>query len=216
MVSKSLRTRCAIRAASVCLGALSGAVASAAISTFDTNDEGWRITGDAQGASVLPTHMAAGGNPGGHISATDDVQGGVWYFQAPASFHGNFAAAYGTSLTFDLKQSSLANQFDSVDVYLRGGGLELRFDTPNNPGTAWTSYSLLFTEAGGWQIGGVAPTLGQIQQVLANITDLQIRGEYVTGADMGSLDNVVMIPAPATVAVVALGGLAVMRRLRVG
>jgi hypothetical protein len=163
------------------------------VSTFDTEDEGWRITGDAQGSSVLPTHHLTGGNPGGYISATDNVQGGVWYFKAPAAFHGDYSVAYGTELEFDLKQSSLNSQFNSVDVYLRGGGLELTYDTPNNPGTVWTSYRLALTEAGGWRIGGAIPTQAQMLQVLGDVTDLQIRGEFVTGADTGSLDNVRLV-----------------------
>ena len=196
----------------VCVALVS--VASATTSTFDTDDEGWTITGDAQGSSVVATYHATGGNPGGYISATDNVQGGVWYFKAPEAFHGNFTAGYNTNLTFDLKQSSLNSQFDSVDVYLRGGGLELTFDTPNNPGTEWTSYSLNLSETGGWLIGGAAPTQTQMLQVLGNVTDLQIRGEFVTGADIGSLDNVTMVPEPATLALLAIGGVGLLKRRR--
>lgn len=176
----------------VVLGSLVPAVWGVS-STFDTDDEGWRITGDAQGSSVLPTYHLTGGNPDGYISAKDNVQGGVWYFKAPAAFHGDFSIAYDTTLEFDLMQSSLNSQFNTVDVYLRGGGLELRYDTPNNPGTVWTSYSLTLTEAGGWLIGGVVPTQEQMLQVLSDVTDLQIRGEFVTGADTGSLDNVYLV-----------------------
>jgi hypothetical protein len=39
-------------------------------------------------------------------------------------------------------------------------------------------------------------TQAQIEQVLAAPTLLQIRGEYVTGDDMGSLDNFALMTAP--------------------
>jgi hypothetical protein len=194
--------------------ALMAAFSTAAQSTFDLDDEGWTITGDAQGGGVLPTWESSGGNPGGYISATDNVQGGTWYFNAPDAFHGDFSSAYGTNLTFDLRQSRITSQFDNVDVYLRGAGMDLTFDTAGNPGTDWTGYSLLLTEAGGWDLGGLAPTQTEFQQVLADVTDLQIRGEYVSGADVGDLDNVVFVPEPATMVLLGIGGLAVLRRSR--
>lgn len=183
-----------------------------ATSTFDTSDEGWLISGDAQGGGSTPTYQTSDGNPGGHISATDDVEGGTWYFQAPAKFHGNFSNGYGTNLTFDLRQSGTNNQFNNTDIFLRGSGLELTFDTANNPGTSWTSYSVALTELSGWQLGGSAPTETQFKQVLADVTDLQIRGEYISGSDEGDLDNVTLVPEPTSLGLLGLGGLALMRR----
>lgn len=188
--------------------------ALAATSTFDTDDENWLITGDAQGGGISPTYNSSGGNPGGFISATDNVTGNVWYFQASDAFHGDFSGAYGTNLTFDLRQSGTHSQFNAVDLYLRGGGLELTFDTASNPGTEWTSYSVPLTEASGWQLDGAAPTQAQFNQVLADLTDLQIRGEYISGADVGDLDNVVLVPEPSAIALLGLGGLALIRRNR--
>jgi len=188
--------------------------ASATISTFDSNDEGWTITGDAQGGSVLPTYHATGGNPGGYVSATDNVQGGVWYFKAGPQFHGDFSTGYGTDLTFDLRQSGTHSQFDSVDVYVRGGGLELTYDTASNPGTVWTSYGIELTETAGWKLGGVPPTQAEMLQVLADVTDMQIRGEFITGSDVGDLDNVVMVPGPAGLSLLALGAPLLGRKRR--
>ena len=189
-------------------------VAAAASSTFDTDDEGWTITGDAQAGGAEPTHNGTGGNPGGYIAATDDVQGGVWYFRAPASFHGDFSSGYGTNLTFDLQQSSLSNQFNAVDIYLRGAGLELRYDTASNPGIDWTNYSVLLQEQAGWTLNGSAPTQAEFLQVLGDVTDLQIRGEYIPGPDVGGLDNVVFVPEPVGLLslTVAWAGLGLRRR----
>ena len=73
-------------------------------------------------------------------------------------------------------------------------------------------YSLGLTETGGWLLGGVAPTQAQMLQVLGNVTDLQIRGEFVSGSDIGSLDNVSMIPEPTSLALLGLGGWIIARR----
>ncbi len=189
-------------------------VAFGAHSTFDVDDEGWTVAGDAQGGGVTPDYSSSGGNPGGHISATDNVAGGTWYFKAPSAFHGNFNSAYGTQLTFDLRQSNTSSQFNNSDVILRGGGLELTFDTAYNPGIDWTGYILELTETGGWVLNGSPPTQAEFEQVLADVTDLQIRGEYRSGSDTGDLDNVVLLPEPLSAGVLALGGLAVLRRRR--
>jgi laminin B (domain IV) len=116
--------------------------AAATISTFNTDTEGWSAVGDVAGPV---TWLSSGGNPAGHIELTDQVIGGVTYFVAPAKFHGNYSSAYGTSLTFDLRQSYTGspNQFDDSDVILVGGGLTLVFDTPMNPANnGWTLYNV--------------------------------------------------------------------------
>ncbi len=180
-------------------------------STFDTDDEGWRVVGDA--TSVVPQWSATEGNPDGHVYAVDQVVGGVWYWQAPAKFLGDVSGAYGLTLTFDLKQSGTHNQFNSNEVLLTGGGLTLAIDMAH-PGTTWTSYSIPIDEAGGWGIGsenGPAPTQAQMVQVVASLEDLRIRGEFITGADTGSLDNVVLnVPEPSTLALVGIGALALV------
>ncbi|MFQ5489394.1 MAG: laminin B domain-containing protein [Phycisphaerae bacterium] len=162
-------------------------------SDFDSGDEGWTLVGDAEGGRSDPDYNFTGGNPGAYVSADDDVTGGTWYFQAPAKYHGDFGAAYGRTLTFDLKQSSLNSQFDNRDVILTGAGMTIWFNTAMNPGTDWTAYSITLDVAAGWLANDDTPASeADIRAVLADIEDLQIRGEYVSGADTGSLDNVVL------------------------
>lgn len=169
-------------------------------STFDANDEGWTVVGDAQGGSVVPDYQPTGGNPDGHVSADDDVAGGVWYWNAPGGYLGNRAGSYSRVLSFELRQSAASAQFDAVDVVLLGAGMQLNFDTAENPGTEWTPYAVPLSVGPGWTVEGTgaAPTEMEFQTVLADLTALRIRGEYRTGADTGSLDNVVMETEPTT------------------
>lgn len=161
-------------------------------STFDTGTEGWQVVGDAQAGSVLPTWIATGGNPGGFITADDDVAGGVWYWQAPPHFLGNRAVAYQTNLTFGLRQSATDSQFDSPDVILSGAGITLTMDTQTNPGTDWTAFSVALDETAGWLVEatGEPPSASAMQAVLGDLRSLWIRGEFRDGDDMGSLDTV--------------------------
>ncbi len=197
-----------------------GAAATAAVSNFDTGVEGWIAQGDT--ATPL-TFSATGGQTGGYAWVEDSATGGVMYFSAPAAFLGDQSAAYGFALTFDLLQryTGGANQFADEDVLLTGGGLTLAFDTAYNPtNNVWTSYSVLLSETAGWRVGsltGATATQAQMQTVLGNLTNLSIRAEYQTGGDTDGIDNVQMIPEPATYAwiggLLALG-LAGWRRFR--
>ncbi len=174
--------------------------ALAVTSTFDTDAEGWSAQGDIQGPL---TWSATGGNPGGHVLIDDLTTGGVTYFVAPALFHGNFSGAFGSLLTFDLMQvyPGGANQFNTEDVILQGNGLTVVYNTASNPGNnTWTSYAVPLSAAG-WRLdslSGSAVTNEQFITVLSNLSALKIRAEYQTGADIGHLDNVALVPEPAT------------------
>ena len=94
------------------------------VSTFNADTQGWTVVGDEVGPV---TWVSSGGNPGGYVSVTDSVVGGVMYFVAPDAYFGNHSGAYGTALTFDLIQRypDSPNQFDDDvgDVVLKGSGL---------------------------------------------------------------------------------------------
>jgi hypothetical protein len=191
--------------------------AHAITSTFDTDTEGWTAQGDVVGTIHW---LATGGNPGGHVSIDDQTAGGVTYFVAPAAFLGDKSAALGSDLRFDLMQvyTGSASQFNDADVILEGGGLTLVYDTTVNPANGtWTSYQVPLLAAD-WRLntlGGTAATPLQLEATLANLTALRIRAEYRSGADIGHLDNVTLIPEPSTWAMVLIGlmgvGLAMRR-----
>jgi Laminin B (Domain IV) len=180
--------------------AVSCSTSMAATSTFTNGSEGWSAQGDTQGSL---TWASSGGSPGGHVQISDATTGGVTYFVAPVTFLGNFAAAAGSNLTFDLQQvfSGSANQFNNSDVVLQGGGLTIAYDTLVNPANgAWTSYSVPLA-ATGWRLNdlsGAQISSEQFTSVLSSLTSLKIRAEYQTGADIGKLDNVALVPEAST------------------
>jgi hypothetical protein len=165
------------------------------VSDFASGADGWIITGDAQNSSVKPGFSADAGNPGGTISAKDNVAGGVWYFVAPSRYLGDNGEIVGKWLKFDLRvDATPAKPFSNIDVKLVGnGGVVLAYDTPNDPvGDRWTTYAVPL-KAEGWKVGsltGVAATEAQFEGVMHALTALWIRGEFNSGADTGYLDNV--------------------------
>lgn len=173
---------------------LYGVVGYGQTSNFNVDTEGWLVVGDA-GGIVMPVHHPTGGNPTGYISSVDEGSGGTWYFSAPKKFLGNKSWFYGKTLSFDLKQTHTSSQFNDDDIIIEGNGIILAFNTSNNPKTTWTSYSAVLKENAGWRIGnrnGRAPTESQFRTVLCNVKRLWIRGEFIDGADEGSLDNAVI------------------------
>jgi len=174
-----------------------------AASYFDAGREGWRVDGDVQAGSGTPAWLPQTGHPGGHLRATDDVQGGTWYWVAPEKFLGDVSAVYSQTLRFDLRQySEMSNQFNWPDVVIQGTTSALIYNTAFNPRQIWTEYSIPLAEGAGWmKIGvsepistavGIQASEADIRAVLQNVRGLLIRGEFENGADEGFLDNVVL------------------------
>lgn len=166
--------------------------------TFKDDAAGWVITGDAQGGYVAASYSPDGGVADGYIYAKDDVLGGVWYFTAPSSYHGDKSKYYNATLKFSLFQiSSMQNQFVSTDIIFENGSKKISHQLPANPGKDWTNYSFKISTGGGWVNGDYKSTTpaseADIKAVLSNVTGFHIRGEFETGPDQGGIDNIEII-----------------------
>jgi hypothetical protein len=162
---------------------------------FTSSAQGWTIAGDTE--SIDPIFSTTGGHPGGCITGVDEALGETWYFHAPESVLQHLPAALGGTISFSLKQSGAVISLIDDDVVIvgRAGRLSYRFKT--SPGTDWTDFSVHLSADQGWTWNWNArATEAQLASVLAAPTILEIRGEYVTGDDMGSLDNFVLRAAP--------------------
>jgi hypothetical protein len=177
--------------------------------TFDTNNQGWSPSfGAADGSAT--TWVSSGGNPGGYVHSSDSFSSAVWHFGA--SPNADVSAAFGGTLSFDLESTgdrtgpllnSGGNIRDTYDVSLAGNGITLMIDKAIAPPGTWTPFSIDLDAAAGWLRlsgpGQVAATDSDIQQVLASLQTIEIRGGYYTGTDVTGLDNVSFnAPAPAT------------------
>ena len=162
-------------------------------SYFEKNDEGWNVVGDVKNTFAKPDYHETGGNPDGFLSATDESTGGVWYWKAPKKFLGSKGGAVGKKLCYDLMQSDFNNQFDAPDIILESNDLILVYTFPSHPKKTWTSFSVLFSAEAGWKKNGSSgPSASDedLKKVLSKLTNLKIRGEFITGPDVGSIDNV--------------------------
>src|SRR5215831_1865252 len=158
---------------------------------FNNSAQGWIVNGDTRPADAIFT--PTGGHPGGCITGTDEALGETWYFLAPQEVLRELPKAVNGSISYSLKQSgSIISLFDDDVVILgRAGRLSYRF--PTAPGTDWTDFSVRLSASAGWTWNwNQKASQDQIVAVLTAPTLLQIRGEYVTGEDMGFLDNFVL------------------------
>lgn len=161
---------------------------------FTGSAQGWRISGDSGPAD--PMFSSSGGHPGGCITGVDEALGETWYFQAPVTVVQRLPAAVGGTISFSFKQSGTAASLIDDDVVIVGkaGRLGYRFATA--PGTGWRDYSVRLSASEGWTWNWNArATETQLESVLAAPARLEIRGEYVTGDDEGSLDNFTLTAA---------------------
>jgi hypothetical protein len=163
--------------------------------TFTESADGWRISGDTDEGN--PIFSPTGGHPGGCITGVDQALGETWFFHAPATVLQQLAAARGGSLSYSLKQSGLFVSLIDDDIVIDGPAGRLSYRFPNGPGLTWTDFSVRLTEDAGWRWNwNQHATQAQIDSVLEQPWRLEIRGEFVTGEDEGSLDNFVLRAAP--------------------
>ncbi|MEQ9491210.1 MAG: LamG-like jellyroll fold domain-containing protein [Alphaproteobacteria bacterium] len=167
------------------------AALGAIVSTFDDDADGWTVINDSPGVEFV----AEGGNPDGHIQASDLGTGGIYSFAAPAKFLGDKSAFSGGTFKFDTRTDSVSPVPNSA-LILQGAALTLVAITPS-PGAAFETVSVSLDTATDWRVGsgsGAVATQAQIDAVLSDLTAIHVPGEYGGDLDTGSLDNVQMTP----------------------
>lgn len=224
------RPRTSVMAVFSLLLAASCAQAGIVTSTFDTDADGWTMF---QNAGPLFGWVATGGNPDGHIGATDQTSDWA-YVQAPSKFLA--PAAYGGTFSFDLKVQSLDQPVGysgifNVRVGLQGAGFTL-INEGALPTLSWTNYSFTLDGTSGWRkffstpqipsplsqnYSSSAPlaTQAEMQAVLAGLTRLVIATDYtlastdsnVPQVDRTYLDNVRLttVPEPSSLVLFSIG-----------
>lgn len=158
---------------------------------FDESAQGWVVNGDTRPADAIFT--PTGGHPGGCITGVDEALGETWYFLAPPEVLRALPNAIDGSISYSLKQSGSIISLVDDDVVILGRAGRLSYRFPTAPGTDWTDFSVRLSASAGWTWNwNQRASQAQMVAVLMAPTLLQIRGEYVTGDDMASLDNFVL------------------------
>lgn len=198
------------RTALIFLGAMSlSSVAMSQLSyDFASDNQGWRRADFNPSTYELTILGAATWNAGGYIDG-DDFSG--WAFHLSPDLSGGFQGT--SSIEFDY--SSLSGDAVYPFLILRGQN-EAIFQSLQVPAdNQWHHYSYAFTPGTWFYSNGGTPiqaTAGQINGVLTNLFQIGVSADMVSGDDYTRVDNLALVPEPASMAALGLGALALLRR----
>ena len=204
-----------------------------AISTFDSGTEGWMVVSNGDPPHYGPPDWSGGGPTGGYIYDTDMDDGG-WGFQAPEDFLGHIPHAYGHSLSFDFFADKIGEGHETVNVALSdpdGIGILVAVASPLPAGQV-AHREIMLDVSEEWytfdyfsgEVGGLAEA-DDIKAVLDDLEYLFLGAELWAGYDqpdetppvIGELvayDNIILMPEPAGLSLLAIGCLLAVRRRR--
>lgn len=177
---------------------------------FDADNEGWRRGNLNISTLTMNDVGAATWNSGGYIDAPDFAS---WSFHLSPVIATNMSSA--TRIEFDYSSRASDGPYPFV---IFSSGVGAIYQTTTVPGDdQFHHYSYAFTP-GTWQYSdGVTFRVATATDIASTLTNLQqfgINADQQSGPEYTRLDNVVLVPEPATVAVIAIGLLALARRRR--
>ena len=175
---------------------------------FAADNQGWRRANLNPATNELTVLGAATWNAGGYIDG-DDFS--AWAFHLSPELSGNYSSA--TRLEFDY--SSLAGDAVYPLVILRNQGSVIFQSLQVPADNAWHQYrydlvpgTWLFSNGG----APTAATSGQIASVLSGLHQIGISADNSVGIEYTRLDNLTLVPEPASLLVLGLGGILLRRR----
>jgi hypothetical protein len=160
-------------------------------SGFESDLENWQITD----WNLVLDRRTSGGNPGGYLAVVGQSVAQPWYWRAPIKFLGDQSLMFRGYLVYELKHPVITTtNWQDPEVIITGGGLTLHYRSFTLPGTNWTTFNIPFKEFTGWERADGGPVMAEdLCQVLGQLTDLRIRGNYCPTAGEICLDNVALI-----------------------
>jgi hypothetical protein len=175
---------------------------------FAADHQGWRRANLNPTTNELSVLGAATWNAGGFIDG-DDFS--TWAFHLSPELTGNYSSA--TRLEFDY--SSLAGDAVYPLVILRNQGSAIFQSLQVPADNAWHRYGYDLTP-GTWMFAnGGAPTVatsGQIASVLGGLHQIGVSADNSVGIEYTRLDNLTLVPEPASLLFLGLGSVLLRRR----
>jgi hypothetical protein len=176
------------------------ASARGAVSSFDSDAQGWQITQDGQTYTAAPWSNDATGQPphGGHIAFTDagDDVGGtpdIGYFRGGTGWSGDLSAHYGGTLSFELHYGTTPPSeclggvvpcpAVLVRIYSPNGIVEKSWGQALVQGWSTHSVPISGNNPNGFQYqdGAGTPSPGHLASILSDVSSIEILAEVNWG-----------------------------------
>jgi serine/threonine protein kinase len=170
------------------------------------DNDGWTTKNwDWSGNATDPVQVHPADAPEDWVNywlfAKDRNQHQEWGWHAPAKYHGNHLDKFGKTLKYNLF-TSLSQNPPQTDWYVKldGGGATIFVDgsTLKPPDTGnWKDYRIFLDSRGKWKKfnrdgkPSRPATDDDIKKVLADVTDLRLKGEFGTSKHVGCLGYVI-------------------------
>lgn len=189
-------------------------------STFDNNNENWKVVDinqvTGQGATPVINAIYNTDWSPSYIHATDSNLVDAYFFSAPSKFLGNQSAMYGGNISWD--EFNYTTGAPETGLILTGGGHTLYRDNMYLAVGAATHFDFSLTPSSDWHLDsptGAVATSSDMLAILSSLNGMYILGDWVDGYDTADLDNVLdtpAVPEPATMSLLGLGALLLLRR----
>lgn len=151
-------------------------------------------TGGWTGDHATLSNPGAGAPDGrGFLSAYTPGDGVTGYVIAPAELLGDWRGHSGLQVTLVTGEGRQVDPYDfggRGDVYLANGAMTASRPWDRQVGAAWQTETVRFDDAAGWRLGGGAR---QLSDVLANVTEFQLRAEFLEGDAEAGIHEVVLL-----------------------
>lgn len=114
------------------------------------------------------------------------------YYVAPNKYHGDWRRYRELRLQLQSFGGEYYTSGYSMygDIYIANGRKNAQLLLPRRPTSTWDTFTISLTSSDVWVLHGGAANLND---VLSNVTDFQIRAEYGVGRDYSGLDNVELL-----------------------
>jgi hypothetical protein len=175
---------------------------------FNSDAEGWRRANFNPSTLQLTVLGSATWNSSGYIDADDFSN---WAFHLSPELSGGFQGATQISFDYSTQNSDGVYPF----VILRAGGQAIFQSLQPPADNQFHNYNYALTPGSWtWSDGSSShiATSTEINTVLAGMNQIGISADNSVGAEYTRLDNVRLVPEPASFAALGLGLLALRRR----
>lgn len=213
-----LRLRHTIAPCALCCAFLAYTANANPLSDFDDGTlQGWTAIatpwdGDPFGGTF--ELVTSGGNPGGYIHAVDENHLGGLLVAGPAEFSGDLSGY--TAVQYDEYIYNNPQIVHGTSLYLLGAnGTSYRSIQPLDQVATWATRTVPLEE-GSWMLNPGSVGTESFADVLLDATlavEFSVSITTLPTLEAG-IDNITLVPEPASLALLGLGGIALISRRR--